>query len=250
MPGWVIERVGRAITYLGDELRIYDYVHKSMAAMIIAPQLAAFVANEATIPELRMKAKIVSDWAALALSQISGADQEMVASHSFVSRWSAVEVGVEDSIVSILFASAAARDKAVLSGFPAITAVSPKRLSNQAKTWASTMKRTAGSHCAAWLAMLEALDVAAKVEPSVCDLISEAKAVRNCIVHRHATADTELLAEAPGSRWTVGEAITLQQDDLNRYTNAMSTFLSTLLGALGKSPYVVSTSVDGASASN
>lgn len=241
--GWIVERVGRCVSYLAEEMRLHGQLTTSAMVSKIAPMLLILASEHEKVAKDPM---IRARFRELALLHQDYSPDELVLSdfatlneHTFVAMWSAVEVGVQDTLVAILLNDTEARSAVALDGVNIPKGATPRKIENMVRSWEEKIKKRNAegkpSHAQSWIEAFRKVGVELSISSDACVDIDEANELRNSILHRHGVIGEEAVARVQTLRATDGNRVRLSVERCRRFNKSFSDFVVALLGALAVS---------------
>lgn len=241
--GWIADRVGRCVSYLAEEMRLHGQLTTSAMMSQIAPTLLMLASDHEKVAKDPVMQAHFHELVALHQNYIPddlvSSDFATLNEHTFVAMWSAVEVGVQDTLVAILLNDAEARKVVALDGIKIPEGATPRKVENMVRSWEEKIRKRKAegkpSHAQSWIEAFRKVGVELSVPSGACADIDEANELRNSILHRHGVIDEEAVARVPALTATDGSRVRLTVERCRRFNKSFCDFVLALLGALAVS---------------
>jgi len=242
--GWIIEAAGNAVKFVGEG---------TMTSALLQRALIHLEGGQALFGSVLrlMQHRGIEDGLAAAerlfaespfneqtAKDIRESDYAVLNAYSLVAIWGALETCIEDTIVSILVNWSGA--PAILTNAPlhiAITTLATEDDARRIYHKVENKLRIAGNIVATYDAVLAHFALSAPVTPATADVLREANALRNCLLHRGGRVDQRAKREVPSLALHEGEVVRISSASYLRFHDAVSQWLVALLRSVTTSIY-------------
>lgn len=230
--------------FVGDEARIGGLLKNALTHTEHAQPLLRSVARlaprfgdraaAAAARRLADSAPFHQEWA----RELRESDYAVLNAHSLVAIWGALETCVEDTVVSILLnwpASLADLDSigVRVSTPPSISEDEAHALYGKIEHKSNVRGDIVGTYAV----ILGHFDLEAPVSPEHAEVLREANALRNCLLHRRGRIDARAAREAPAFLGREGQVAAVSSEDYLRYYDAVSAWTVALSESTVQSKY-------------
>ena len=243
---WILGPTARCIKFVAEEAKIGGLLqnaltHIEMGGPLLDLLMQQFLKEGLLDAVEQLKVLLSSaphqeQWA----KELRAADYSPLNSHSTVAIWSAVEICIEDTIVSILRNDSSAVARVEALGVKAkLLGTAFAADDDQLRKIYSKLEdkqRVPGDVVATYEAVLNVFGLSAMTHRNTNALV-ELNTVRNCLVHRGGIVDDKAIREAPSLAALKGREILIARADFVRFHEAVSDWAMTLLKSIGSSPY-------------
>lgn len=248
VPNWIITPVGRAVSFVAEEIKLAGVLHRGLIVLegheplLRAArerfEIAGAHRSLPSVDQLLAEAPLLSQWAA----ELRKEDYATVNSHSLISLWSTVEVAVEDTVVLILSKDPAAIDVASAAGIKATGfGVGPLSEEEARRFFTNRVQRKIGENLRVgefYVKLLGLFGLTFSLSNHVLSKLEEANCVRNCIVHRGGIIDSKAAQSVAALRPFLGKKISITKQRYLEYYDAIGKLLGAIMDAAIASKYI------------
>lgn len=243
---WILGPVGSCVEFLGTEMAMAGIMVRGLELMPLVPQLmrvaeVAVVKTKGSEAALPFKNFLHQDMAFEGMPEkLSENDYSLLNSHTLVALWSGFETCIEDTVVLTLIHDQPTVDVVVMEvkvrGYTGglFEELDARLAFRSLERKARQNKGLVESYD--WL--LGLLDIKRAPCSDLNDLLAEANALRNAIMHNAGVVKQKTLDAAPSLNLVVGDEILLSREDIGCYYNAISTFVKELLSGVVNSRHI------------
>lgn len=245
--GWIIEPIGAAVLFVGEETKTGGLLKRALThleggralfrnVLLIAQRSGMRTGLEAAT-RLYAESPLNEQWA----KELRESDYASVNAHALIAIWGALETCVEDTIISILInwpdAGSITAEPPLQVDLPLLgTHEDAQRLYRRIEN----KLRVAGDIVATYDAVLKHFSLETPVSNANAEVLREANAVRNCLLHRGGRVDARAKREAPTLSPVEGQLIRVSSESYLRYHDAIAAWLVALSSSIVASRYLSS----------
>lgn len=242
---WIIDPVARCVEFIAEEAKIGGLLQRALTHVEMGRpllELAALRFLEAghtqaleNLKLLLASAPLQEEWA----RELRATGYAPLNSHGLVAIWGALEVCIEDTVVSILSHDSASLAKIEAGGVKVNRDASGyvaeeefRRVYRRLESQRTVEDNIVDTYEA--LLGLFGLSAAAKLHSAT---LIEVNALRNCIMHRGGIIDQKAANQAPSLQPYVGKKYLVTNADFIKYHEAISAWVVALMGSVCASSY-------------
>lgn len=243
---WIIEPVARCVEFVAEEAKIGGLLQRALTHIEMGRPLLELLAQRfieaghiQALERLKLllaEAPYQEEWA----RDLRNSGYSPLNAHGLVAIWGALEVCIEDTVVSILANDSASLERTEATGVkvirdPSSSSVTEEEIRNVYRRL-ERQKAIKGNVVETYEAVLGFFGLSAAC-PAHSATLLEANALRNCIVHRGGFIDQKAASQVPILQPHVGIKYVVSNADFMRYHEAVSAWIVALAGSVCASPY-------------
>jgi hypothetical protein len=243
-PGWIIEPVGRAVSFVGEETKTGGLLKRGLIHLeggrqlfqnlLVIAQRSGIRTSLGDLKRLYDGSPYHEQWA----KELRASDYRAMNSHALIAIWGALETCVEDTVIAICINYPQAAE--ILRETPLNLELPEFETFEDVQRLYKKIERklgASGNVVERYASVLNFFSLTVPVSDANAVVLTEANAVRNCLLHRGGKADARTVREAPDLRLTEGSEIHVSSERYLAYHDAVGAWLVALSQSVVSSRY-------------